>query len=283
MDKKNELLSEMIPFFQELLPGLSLPIVVFFIRAVFFLFLFAGFSYIVFGFSFRLRNFISSRSYLKKLSFAKHLEKFSPDQSKRLLSLVRHCVYLGSVIDSHTNRKGKSRQMSIIVYRLLKKHDHLERIIFTAAAMVYDAGFLEFPQSLFHSELLTRAEISFLRTHVARGLFHFGFVPKEYREVFYTAAFFHHENQDGGGFPEELKSDEIPYVARVIHLVEDYVSLVRQNGAQKALSSRKALAVLKKSSAKYDPELLSLLEKTLLSGKKSRPSASEKKQGKAKK
>ena len=59
----------------------------------------------------------------------------------------------------------------MIVFSFLKDKEPLERILFYAAAMVYDAGYLEFKQSLFHSEVLIRKEENFFRTHVARGLF----------------------------------------------------------------------------------------------------------------
>ena len=268
MGENDDVLIEIIPFIQELIPGIPTSLVLFLVKAAFLISICALFAFIIFALVLHFKRRISAKRYLKNLPVSKDLEKIEPELRKKLFSLVRQCVVLGSVIDSYTNRKSNSKKVSMIVYSLLKDKEPLERILFYAASMVYDAGYLEFKQSLFHSEVLSRKEKIFLRTHVARGLFQLDFVPYEYKNIFWEAAFFHHENQNGTGFPDGLNGDEIPYVARLIHLTEDYVSLVRQDGYKKSLSRKKALDELKKVSFKYDPELLLLLEKILLARKK---------------
>lgn len=268
MGENDDVLTEIIPFIQDLIPGIPAALVLFLTKVAFFIFVCNLFAFIVFGLALHFKRRISAKRYLKNLPVSKDLEKIEPELRKKLFNLVRQCVVLGSVIDSYTNRKSNSKKVSMIVFSLLKDKEPLERILFYAAAMVYDAGYLEFKQSLFHSEVLSRKEEIFLRTHVARGLFQLDFVPYEYKSIFWEAVFFHHENQNGTGFPDGLNGDKIPYVARLIHLTEDYVSLVRQAGYKKSLSRKKALDELKKVSFKYDPELLLLLEKILLTRKK---------------
>lgn len=268
MAENDDVLIEIIPFIQELVPGIPAELVLFLAKSVFFISICALAAFIALGLAVHFKRKVSAKKYLKNLPVSKDLEKIDPEIRKKVFSLVQQCVVLGSVIDSYTGRKAHSKKVSMIAYSLLKGFGPLERILFYSAAMVYDAGYLEFRQSLFHSEVLSRKEKVSLRTHVARGLFQLDFVPYEYRSVFWEAVFFHHENQDGTGFPDGLRGDEIPYVARLVHLAEGYASLVRQSGYKKSLSRKKALDELKKDSVKYDAELLALLEKTLLARKK---------------
>lgn len=61
------------------------------------------------------------------------------------------------------------------------------------------------------------------------------------------------ENFDGSGLPRQIKKAEIPYKARIVRIVGDYVTLLHQLGADK---KAEALNVLKQSVGKmYDPAI----------------------------
>ena len=54
----------------------------------------------------------------------------------------------------------------------------------------------------------------------------------------------HHERQDGSGYPDHLKSDQIPLTARVLQTVDIYDALTTDRPYRKALSSERAVAIL---------------------------------------
>ena len=54
----------------------------------------------------------------------------------------------------------------------------------------------------------------------------------------------HHERQDGSGYPDHLKGSQIPLIARVLQTVDVYDALTTDRPYRKALSSERAFAIL---------------------------------------
>jgi putative two-component system response regulator len=55
----------------------------------------------------------------------------------------------------------------------------------------------------------------------------------------------HHERQDGTGYPDHLRADQIPLIARVLQTVDIYDALTTDRPYRKALSSERAFAILR--------------------------------------
>lgn len=67
----------------------------------------------------------------------------------------------------------------------------------------------------------------------------------------------HHENFDGTGYPQGLKGNEIPYIARIISVVDSYESMTRERIYHGAVGHDKALSELERLSGKrYDPKIV---------------------------
>ena len=54
----------------------------------------------------------------------------------------------------------------------------------------------------------------------------------------------HHEKQDGTGYPDHLRGDEIPLTARILQIVDIFDSLTTDRPYRKALSQEKALQIM---------------------------------------
>lgn len=65
----------------------------------------------------------------------------------------------------------------------------------------------------------------------------------------------HHEKFDGSGYPDGLKGDEIPYLARVFQVVDIFDALTNNRVYRKALSAGEAMEILEQESRKgwWDP------------------------------
>src|SRR5450755_669724 len=72
----------------------------------------------------------------------------------------------------------------------------------------------------------------------------------------------HHEKQDGSGYPDGLKGDQIPITARILQVTDVYDALTTDRPYRKALSSEKALAIMRDEMRRgwWDPFLLNQLE-----------------------
>lgn len=67
----------------------------------------------------------------------------------------------------------------------------------------------------------------------------------------------HHERYDGTGYPDNLKGDEIPLMARILHLVDGWESMVADRSYREALSRKEAAQELEKNAGtQFDPKLV---------------------------
>jgi putative two-component system response regulator len=59
----------------------------------------------------------------------------------------------------------------------------------------------------------------------------------------------HHERWDGGGYPDGLKGEQIPLLARVLQIVDIYDALVTARPYKPAYAPEEALRILDQESA----------------------------------
>lgn len=188
---------------------------------------------------------------------------FSEDDEEELKQLAVKCEEIGQQIDYSTGRKNNSKNVSELVYKLsiqLGLPQGMAMLNF-CAAMIYDAGFLGIDPDLLAATSLTNEEKEAMKEHVNLAEKHLEFVPKKYWSVFEDAAMKHHENIDGSGYPNGLKGDEIPQIARLIRVAESYVSLSSKRTYRDAMDKESAVAALKEQPQFYDLEVVEALDK----------------------
>ena len=67
----------------------------------------------------------------------------------------------------------------------------------------------------------------------------------------------HHERWDGSGYPDKMKADDIPLVARIVAIADAFDAMATDRPYKKALPLEECEAVLRKTAGKmYDPELV---------------------------
>ncbi len=188
---------------------------------------------------------------------------FSEEDEEELKQLAVKCEEIGQQIDYATGRKNNSKNVSELVYKLsmqLGLPQGMAMLNF-CAAMIYDAGFLAIDPDLLSATQLTEEEKQAMKEHVNLAEKHLEFVPKKYWSVFEDAAMKHHENIDGTGYPNGLKGDEIPQIARLIRVAESYVSLSSKRSYRGAMDKETAVNTLKEQPGIYDTEVVEALDK----------------------
>jgi HD-GYP domain-containing protein (c-di-GMP phosphodiesterase class II) len=77
------------------------------------------------------------------------------------------------------------------------------------------------------------------------------------------AILYHHENWDGTGYPVGLKKRDIPILARIVAVADQFTGLVNSSAAETpGLSPQMSFIALQKSK-KLDPEILMILGQLL--------------------
>lgn len=75
----------------------------------------------------------------------------------------------------------------------------------------------------------------------------------------------HHERWDGEGYPQGLKGEDIPLIARIIAVADSYEAMTGDRPYRKALSPHEAVAELKKhSGTQFDPEIVRVMLEEVL-------------------
>ncbi len=67
----------------------------------------------------------------------------------------------------------------------------------------------------------------------------------------------HHESWDGTGYPHNLKGEEIPYLSRIISVVNEFDKMTNYHPHMKSVSKEEAIEILRdKAGTKFDPNIV---------------------------
>ncbi|MBR0486115.1 MAG: hypothetical protein IJJ70_00225 [Treponema sp.] len=188
--------------------------------------------------------------------------EMNPEEKDELKQLAIKCEELGSQIDAITKRKNNSKNVSELVYKLAMELglNQNTSMLYFCAAMVYDAGFLDVPEDILAAENLTEEQRQIIRNHVTVTGDHLDFVPEKYRNIFTDAALYHHENEDGSGYPNGLSGEDIPQIAKLIHVVESYNSLISRRNYKQIMDKESAIEELLSKKNMYDETVVKALD-----------------------
>ena len=183
-------------------------------------------------------------------------------EKEELKQLAIKCEDLGVKIDAVSKRKNNSKNISELVYKLAIKLgcNQNTAMAYFCAAMVYDAGFLAIPEDVLDCENLNEEQKKLIKEHVTKSEDYFDFVPELYRKIFDDAARYHHENEDGSGYPNGIKGDIIPQIAKIIHVAESYNSLISRRNYKQIRDKESAIQELLEQSDKYDRAVVEALD-----------------------
>ncbi len=187
---------------------------------------------------------------------------FTPEDEEELKQLAVKCEEIGAQIDQVTNRKNNSKNVSELVYKLSMALGLSQgnAMLNFCAAMIYDAGFLGVDPSIWEADTLTDAQKEEMHNHVNIAEKYLDFVPKKYWQVFDDASKKHHENMDGSGYPNGLKGDEIPQIARLIRVAETFVSMSSRRNYRQAMDKETAIEKLREQPGFYDSAVVDTLD-----------------------
>lgn len=199
------------------------------------------------------------------------LENFSDrsggltSEAQELQDLIDTCKNYGKKIDIATDRKDVSSRVADLTFKVSMEmgKTQIESMVNYASALVYDIGFLSIDTLILRSETLTKEQFDVLKTHSVTSVNMVFFVPEKYKETFKDAVTKHHENLDGSGYPMGLKDKEIPYIARLLRVIESYIALISRRSYRDSIESSQAFEELRNSRDQYDQEIVEALHRVI--------------------
>jgi putative nucleotidyltransferase with HDIG domain len=116
-----------------------------------------------------------------------------------------------------------SRKVSIYARTIAEKLElpDAEMDILERAATLHDIGKIAIPEAILNKpDRLTREEFDIMKTHPICGVRILENIKE--MEPIIQGIQYHHERHDGKGYPEGLRGEEIPRMARILAVADTY-------------------------------------------------------------
>lgn len=129
------------------------------------------------------------------------------------------------------------------------------------AAPLHDIGKIGVPDAiLLKRDRLTDEEIEAMRKHPQIGYEILRDSQSRFVQIGATVALRHHERWDGGGYPDGLRGDEIPLVARIVAVADVFDALISERPYKPAWSHEQAADYVREhSGTQFDPACVEAL------------------------
>ncbi len=137
--------------------------------------------------------------------------------------------------------------------------DEKEMNDFELAALLHDIGKIGVATNILAKKgKLTKAEFLEMQEHAALGSRILGAVSFLEEVAYYVRH--HHEDWDGGGYPEGLAGEDTPLASRIIHVVDAYDAMMSSRPYRAALSRDEAIRrIVAGRGGQFDPEIVDTL------------------------
>ena len=186
------------------------------------------------------------KNIVKKLNISTTLDKF-----------IHMLVDMTEMRDSYTI--GHAKRVAQYSYMLALDNGENAKFLrdIYLAGLLHDIGKVGIPDVILLKPMkLTEDEYELIKMHStlsAKMLEHID----EFEDIL-PAIKHHHEHYDGSGYPDGLKGEAIPKMARYLIIADVFDALSSTRIYRKALSVKESLEIMKKESQRYDPKILSL-------------------------
>ena len=123
------------------------------------------------------------------------------------------------------------------------------------AGRLHDIGKIAIPDFILKKTgVLTPSEKAEIKAHPAKGIEMI--INLKFLKECFPLILHHHERYDGKGYPDRLKGEQIPFLARILSIADAFDAMTSERPYRKGLAINKAIEEIKKNSqTQFDPRL----------------------------
>ena len=209
--------------------------------------------------SFSVRRALEKRRLeLENRDYQQHLEQKVEEQAQKIrasfFNAITALAYALEAKDVYTS--GHSQRVTEISVAIAEKmglpKDSLEKI--RLAGLVHDIGKIGVRESVLNKPgSLSEEEFEHVRLHSETGERILNPIVED-KEIL-RAVRHHHERYDGNGYPDGLKGERIPQMARIIAVADTFDAMTSERPYRKALTKEVACAEVERCrGTQFDPE-----------------------------
>jgi len=173
-------------------------------------------------------------------------QKVKTDKEKDIIDSeivdLKIAMPLAKIIDNKLFKQKHSQNVGKGVYYVAQEIgiDPSELELYYVAGLLHDIGYFDILSSLISKRgKLNEDEANLIKSHPQKGieLLEFATIPS----VIYDGILYHHKRIDGSGYPNGLKGDEIPLVAKIIAVVDAFEAMTSPRPYRPPLSCNESL------------------------------------------
>ena len=185
---------------------------------------------------FALRDIAIELEHAKKLE----IDFYKEEQQKEHALFEQTAEALATAIDAKDRyTHGHSTRVAMYSTRIAqnagKSKEECEEIYF--AALLHDVGKIGVPDRIINKNgRLSSDEYDQIKLHPVYGNQILDNIQTSYLSI---GAHYHHERYDGRGYPEGLKGEEIPEIARIIAVADAYDAMTSRRSYRETLPQQK--------------------------------------------
>jgi len=189
-------------------------------------------------------------------AFIKDLQRSSQENRELFIGTVKALAAAIDGKDPYT--RGHSERVSrfsvAIAQRLNLADDEVEKI--RISALLHDVGKIGIDDNILKKPAaLTDEEYEIMKKHPQKGYKIMSQIPA--MKEFLPGMYMHHEMVDGRGYPQGLKSDEIPLMGKIVAVADTFDAMTTDRPYQKAMQFEDALLRIESFiGTRYDPEVV---------------------------
>ncbi len=200
------------------------------------------------------------------------------ERQERELALARQQIQMGNetiiaiakAVDAKDERTSQHSQRvsqySVMIARELGFSED-ELVNLKRAALMHDIGKIGIPDCILNKPArLTDDEYAVMKSHVTRG----AEILKDFTLIDHVVegARYHHERYDGRGYPDGLKSEEIPLYGRIIGVADAFDAMTANRVYRKQMDFDYVLNEMRKGrGTQFDPQIVDIMLRLIDEGK----------------
>ena len=129
------------------------------------------------------------------------------------------------------------------------------------AGVLHDIGKLKLTKYLYDEDGLMVEQMKYVRQHtglsceIVRGA--------GLEEDIARAVYYHHENYDGSGYPDNLRQGDIPLMARILRVCDVFMALITDRSYRKAFDAKTALEIMIDEVEDYDMQVFLAFQRVI--------------------
>jgi diguanylate cyclase (GGDEF)-like protein/putative nucleotidyltransferase with HDIG domain len=191
----------------------------------------------------------------KNLEYMKMLDEKSNQIQRMTLQTIETIANTLDAKDEYT--QGHSRRVSEYAVHIAREMNMDEKEVenIKYIALLHDIGKIGVPDYVLNKPgKLTDSEYELMKQHTVTG----GEILKDINlfKDLDVGAKYHHERYDGKGYPNGLKGEEIPLIARIICMADSYDAMTSNRVYRKHLSKEVVMSEIERCrGTQFDPDV----------------------------